>query len=438
MIPDKKDPGKMKRPFHQTAAWFAKYAQAVPGKRGMGLVSERFIGALRKEDGFAAKSSEVFRSIIPCGLNGLATLKFDLIESPSSSLLFLEDHSSGEIREILATNGSREKIYLSLDLGIHWVRIFAEYPWDSKIWAAFSLSKGGRLIRTFSGQMYHFNARGELVSSEKTGERHWHGSQGIGESLSGTVMYAEYAPLSDTDGIQKLHVWRYQPNQGKSGWQKVFTLPAAFRSPEGEIRHFHVCRPNPVFPNQWVLASGDTKTQCRLWLSFNDGDTWTEIQIPQPVFSDVSENIPLSAFRFTQFCALENGDLIWGTDDITGSRRAALIRMVVGNGTSSLKLLGWLGKNCIRNISSYDNRMFLLLSESKHDRSTADFILYDVATNRITPLLLPNVSQGSDSVTESLGSEKLVNGVGFYPALGAVLMNPKKRGIFRVMIEEMA
>jgi ubiquinone/menaquinone biosynthesis C-methylase UbiE len=428
---------------------------AVPG-----LASEWFVGikpgelashkpvtpdGVIKKNRLEAVSSEVFRSVVPYG-NGLAVLTFDLIQLPLFSLLFLEDHyapapdGGGKVREILATNGSRSQIYLSRDMGNSWVQELGGAPWDSRIRASFSLSTGGRLIRTFSGRMYHFDGRGKLVGSEKTGEWPWHGSQGIGESASGTVMYAEYASLLDTDGVQDICVWRYRPTNQAAGWQKVLTLPAAVRPPDGQLRHFHVCRPNPVIPNQWILASGDVMAHCRFWHSFDDGDTWAEIKIPQQGFPDIAEDVCPRILRFTQFCALENGDLIWGTDDTSGSGRAALVGMSIAKKEEEkgtvFQMLGWLGKNCIRNISSYENRLFLLLSESKHDQSAADCILYDATTNRITSLLLPNVSQGIYSVTDSLGSERLVNGVGFYPAQGAVLMDPNKRGIFRVRIEE--
>jgi SAM-dependent methyltransferase len=390
--------------------------------------------------------SEVFRSIIPFGPEGFASLTIELIQPPSFSLLFLEDHivpspdGGGEVREIVATNGSCNEIWLSRDLGKSWMRKYEAVPWDSQIRAAFSLSDDGRLIRTFSGRMYHFDAQDRLVGCCETGMWPWHGSQGIGQSVAGTVMYAEYAPLQETDGVQEISVWRYRPDDVAQGWRKVLTLPASVRPPAGQLRHFHVCCPHPVEPNPWILASGDSGAHCRLWHSFDEGDTWTEVEIPQQVFPDIpTEDCP-QILRFTQFSVMENGDLIWGTDDNRkGSTRSALIRMVMTHkDTPSFQMLGWLNKNCIRNISSYGNRLFLLLSESKSDTSAADCILYDAATNRITSLLLPNIRQKRASVTDSLGSGRLVNGIGFYPAQGVVLMEPDKRGIFRIRIEEKA
>lgn len=390
------------------------------------------------------RCTEVFRSVVPLG-EKLGVLKFELIEATSGSLVFLEDHSlaapdgGGQLREIVATNGSREQILVSRDLGATWQQRYAGTAWDSKIRWVFSLADGGRLVRTFSGRMYHFDAGGRLLGEQATGAWHWHGSQGIGQSASGTVMYAEYAPLRDADGVQDLSVWRYRPGAPRQGWHRVLTLPAGVRPPHGELRHFHVCHPHPADPSLWVLASGDIGVHCRLWLSHNDGDTWQEVALDQAGMVGMPEGKYPRLLRFTQFAALPNGDLIWGTDDTADANCAALVCMRLSE-RPTFFFLGWLGQNCIRNISGFGNDRFLLLSESsdKRDSTTADCILYDATTRLTTRLLLPNLSRKNHSITDSLGSLQLTNEVGFFPAAGAVLMTSDQRGIFRVSIEELA
>lgn len=388
------------------------------------------------------RNSVAFQSVIPFGASGLANLKFELIESTSASLIFLEDHQvpapdgGGEVREVVATNGSRNRLLVSRDLGESWTPQWPGIEFDSKIRAAFSLSDGGRIVRTLSGRMHHLDAWGKLVRVQETGPWPWHGSQGIGESRNGTVMYAEYAPLRVEDGTQDVSVWRYRPRQSEDGWQKVLTLPAAARPPLGLLRHFHVCRPNPGRPDEWVLASGDIGEHCRLWLSVDDGSTWNEVLLPDPIIGDAPHASMPRVLRFTQFSTLANGDLIWGTDDTTHAGRAALIRLSLASGRPEFFHEGWLGKNCVRNIASCNGQTFLLLSESKHDKSSADCIVYDATTGRLTSLLLPNLGQTSQTVTDSLGSASLLGGVGFFPASGAVLMDPAKRGLFRVSIME--
>lgn len=429
-----------------------KVQDAVPG-----LISEWFVGikpgklvstqsltvnGKTKAAAMKSRISTAFQSIIPFGDSSLASLKFELIETNSASIVFLEDHlvaapdGGVELREIVATNGSGNCLYVSRDLGNSWAPEFTDVEWDSKIRAVFSLFGGGRLVRTSSGRMYHFNSQGELVTSHDTGAWHWHGSQGIGESSSGAVMYAEYAPLKAEDGIKEVSVWRYWPALPEKGWERVLTLSASNRPPEGELRHFHVCRPNPANPKQWILAAGDIGAHCRFWISLNDGSSWKEIFLPDPLFPDIPKDSYPRVLRFTQFCVLKNGDLIWGTDDISHSGRAALIRLSLASEQPKFYFEGALGNNCIRNIASFENKLFLLLSESKHDKSSADCIVYDAVSGRITSLLLPNISRAHHPVTNSLGSSVLMGGTGFFPAMGAVLMDPTKRGIFRIRIEE--
>lgn len=435
-----------------------KVKDAVPG-----ISSEWFIGvkpgqapavienvqalvsdSVQKSERIQSGISEVFHTLVPWGEKRLARLKFELIESARGTVFFLEDHAitapdgGGSLREVMATNGSRDRLYLSRDLGQSWIPQGINIQWDSKIRALFSLADGGRLVRTFSGRMYHLDAAGELVSSHATGAWHWHGSQGIGQSLSGAVMYAEYAPLREADGVQALSVWRYRPDKPEDGWCKVLTLPAAVRPPQGELRHFHVCRPHPAHPNLWILASGDVGVHCRLWLSDDDGGQWHEVPLDQAEKIGMPEGACPRLLRFTQFAALDNGDLIWGTDDTADANRAALVRLSLSGERPVFHFLGWLGANCIRNIIACGEDRFLLLSESKHDTNSVDCFLFDAANNRITPLLLPNLSMLKSPITDSLGSSCLADGVGFFPAIGVILMAADKRGIFRVSLTELA
>lgn len=423
-----------------------------------GMVSEWFVGikpgslpsggsVSRKPESvvfdnkFEARVSTLFYSSLPFGTS--ATLQIELLESPTSTLHFLEDHyrsapdGGGEIREVVAANGARDRLYLSSDSGNTWRQIYPQARWDSQIRAVFSLADGGRLVRSFSGRMYHYSERGELLSEHATGSWHWHGSQGIGQAAD-VVLYAEYAPLREGDGTQSLNVWRYHPSVPSVGWRKVFTVPAAVRPPNGDIRHFHVCRPHPLQPRQWLLASGDTGTHCRLWSSFDDGETWAETHLPNPILSDGPEGRIPRLLRFTQFSVLSSGDLLWGTDDTSDAGRAALIRKSGPPGQPNFHLEQWLGKNAIRNIASYEGRVFLLLSESKGDPSAADCFIYDASRKRIVQFLLPNFSQSTHSVTDSLGSESLVKGVGFFPATGAILLDRSRRGILRISLKELS
>ncbi|QII86721.1 methyltransferase domain-containing protein [Bordetella hinzii] len=412
-----------------------------------GLVSEWFVG-IKPQDtrpatrptgaGAAAlrgEFAEVFRSIVPLG-RGDGRLKIELLQTSPMSLLFLEDHckaGGSEAREILATNGSRERVYVSRDLGLSWRQLYEGIEWDGMIRSAFTLADGGRLVRSMSGSIYHFDRDERLVGHCQTGIWHWHGSQGVGQSTTGTVMYAEYAPLRKEHGLQALSVWRYRGGN----WERVMTLPARDNPPEGALRHFHVCQPYPGQPGRWLLSSGDTGEHIHVWISEDDGDSWKEIPAPERLISDTQLEAYPEPLRFTQCAMLENGDVLWGTDDVRRAGRSALIRMSFTGDQPTFTFQGWLGRNCVRNITSYRDKYFLMLSETLYAPAAADCHLFDAESNRITSLLLPNVGESGHPVTDSLGSARLVDGIGFYPALGAVLMDPKKRGIFRVTLEEM-
>ncbi len=411
-----------------------------------GLVSEWFVGIKPKGARQATRPAgpgaaalrgeydEVFRSVVPMG-HGFGRLTFELLRTPSMSLLFLEDYcraGGSGAREILATDGSRERVYVSHDLGLSWRQLYEGTEWNGLIRSAFTLVDGSRLVRSFSGTLYHFDRDERLISQSQTGTWHWHGSQGIGQSATGTVMYAEYAPLRKEHGPQDLSVWRYQGRR----WERVMTLPARGNPSDGVLRHFHVCQPYPGQPGRWLLSSGDVGKHVHVWISEDDGDSWNEIPAPERLMSDAQLEAYPEPLRFTQCSMLENGDVLWGTDDVRRAGRSALIRMSCAGDQPVFSFQGWLGRNCVRNIASYKDKYFLMLSETLYAPAAADCHLFDVENNRITSLLLPNLGQSGHPVTDSLGSGRFVDGVGFYPALGAVLMNPKKRGIFRVTLEE--
>lgn len=420
---------------------------AVPG-----LVSEWFVGIKSEKkvlteyfetdasdnNVISTRITEVFRSTVPLG-DGIGILTFELIEGIHSSLTFLEDHIfefKGTLsRELLAAGSTRKQLLLSHDLGNTWQQIYADIQWDSEIHSVFSLADGGRLVRTFTGQMYHLGADGKLLSQYPTGIWHWHGSQGIGQSSTGTVMYAEYAAMRKDDGIQEASVWRYRPHLPEEGWHKVLTFPVAVCPPLGELRHFHICYPHPKKPSLWILASGDMDNHCRLWISADDGDSWQEITFDSIELKDMPAQAP-RLLRFTSFAALENGDLIWGTDDVCDSRRAALVTLSLSGEKPMLSFLGWLGKNCIRNITTCGDSTFLLISESKHELTAADCILFDAKKKRICFLLLPNIAQQKSPTTGSLGSLTMLDKTVFFPASGSILIQSDKRGLFRVRIKE--
>lgn len=387
---------------------------------------------------YEASSDTVFSAVARLDEKRFVKIYFDDVSlNKPESLLYLDDlyHDSQAERIVAACDRRRDRIYASADGAATWREIGTGVEWGNMIRCCKILRGGGFIVFVDGGHVFHLDAKGALVSRHKTGNWPWHGTQGIGETSDGTVMYAEYAPLQEKEEIVLLHVWRYSIAQDK--WDVVKTLQATAAPPLGEIRHFHTCRPLEYDGRTWVLSSGDITTHNRLWTSDNRGDNWSEVHVSE---SDVQGEIPngyrKNIFRFTQFCVLGNGDLLWPTDDILGQNRSALVQLSLKQGEASCRIVKWLGTNCMRNISQYGDDTFVLISESKHDADNCDLFVINTKTGYENKFLLPNFNRKKCPVTASLGSGILHDGYGFYHTHGNILTH-QNRGLIRIRIEEL-
>ena len=105
-----------------------------------------------------------------------------------------------------------------------------------------------------------------------------YGVQSIDQSWSGTICYGEYAWHSES-----VRIWR-STDFGRS-WTCALELPGEQRQEHPEhIRHFHVCQADPYIAGRWYALSGDRAGECRLFISDDDGRTWTcatpEVAVP--------------------------------------------------------------------------------------------------------------------------------------------------------------
>jgi len=343
------------------------------------------------------------------------------LEARRSMLAGLKEQTT----KLVVTTQTKDHIYTSVDNGKTWANEYFQTPIAGRIKCSFTLDSGERLIYT-QNKMHHFDPSGKLLAVHTTGRWPWHGSQGIGQSVSGAVLYAEYAIIKNKNDMPVIHhVWRYRPQEGS--WNAVFSIDASY------CRHFHVCRPNPANPEQWVLSSGDLASQCRLWTSEDDGDSWVEIDAARVTITEIPGESRRQVFRFTQFSALSNGDLIWGTDDLLGVGCSALIRMSQASGEPVFHFLGWLGDNCIRNIIACGDDRFILVSESKSETMSTDVFLYDHNAGEISRLTVPNLNHQKCSVTDSLGSSYFIDGYAFVPAFGNIFLD--RWGLLRIHID---
>lgn len=157
----------------------------------------------------------------------------------------------------------------------------------------------------------------------------WHGCRAVG-TANGTIMYAEYPHNEPVNGrrLATSRVLRSR-NDGAS-WDVVFQQSGE------QIRHFHFLQPRPGRIGEWWLTSGDDLHESRVWVSKDDGNTWSDLTAHVADTLDIDGvTYQRRVFRLTDL--IWNGDeVIWGTDDILRMAsdqrgRARLFRSRIGD-----------------------------------------------------------------------------------------------------------
>jgi hypothetical protein len=125
-------------------------------------------------------------------------------------------------------------------------------------------------------------------------------------------MFAEYPYESANRLNQPSRVFRSR-DRGRS-WEIVFE-----QSPTA-IRHFHFLQARPGRAEEWWLTSGDKAEEVHVWISKDDGDSWT-IMADTPDQQTLADGVryPRSLFCLTDLGWL-GGEAIWGVDDILPGR----------------------------------------------------------------------------------------------------------------------
>ncbi len=282
--------------------------------------------------------------------------------------------------EIITSSASTKKIiFASKDNGNTWEKVWPKK--DSEVIEILELEKDeeksifGRCFTTSTGRhllqlsknnkpgnIYIFDKNWEYVGKRSTGDFNWHGSFSIGEYKK-TIMFSEYAA-----GADKLYVWRSQ-DDGDT-WEKVFekkSHPTNERM--GEIRHFHTCFPWPKPGNRdtehsaWLVSSGDTAKQSQVWITYNNGDTWKNIT--DKSFPLDGKDFTRTTHRYTSLQYLEDGSILWATDDHANpARSASLVKAELENNTLKLNVLTSLWSNNNRSLIDFGS-YFLSISEAK-------------------------------------------------------------------------
>jgi hypothetical protein len=325
-------------------------------------------------------------------------------------------------------------VLVSEDLGQSWQCVHLPDARDIEFENCFTTESGDHLLQVKSGQkgvsdgtVFLYDSRWSLRSRSSVGRHRWHGSRSIGQS-GNTIMWAEY-PYNGakyTQGQEHLgensRVWR-SLDSGAT-WEPVFEQTGL------EIRHFHTIVPDPYVPRQWWLSSGDRAKESKVWLSSNDGDSWSEVTNPYPQvrLHPIAMHTAQAVHRYTDIW-FGPDEVVWGTDDFlgldllpdgidsgtpAGAPRAGA-RMFRSQRTTPLQPVdaGWIG-NPVRSITDVGPAL-LITTESKTKLLPEPqvFLMAKNGTGLLTELCTIETFSDRSGFTHSRASAVARNGVFF-------------------------
>ena len=231
-----------------------------------------------------------------------------------------------------------------------------------------------------------------------------YGVQSIDQSWSGTICYGEYAWQSETERI-----WR-STDFGRS-WTCALELPGERRLEHPDhIRHFHVCQADPYLANRWYALSGDREGECRLFISNDDGRTWTcttpEVVMPEGVSLSHQEVVRRRFLRTTALVIHEDS-LFFASDDTLNGLGPSLARMEKQppwRTTVSLlagdAALPPEARQSVRTLTDVGNGILCAITQQDPGRSGAGVFLCDTAGHTAFTGILPlQVSEQGQSTT---------------------------------------
>lgn len=277
----------------------------------------------------------------------------------------------------------------------------------------------------------------------------WHGTASIGEA-GGVIMFAEY-PLN-RDKYPGLGVEGLSPATRLMSSPRVFrsrddgrTWEVAFEVPVEQVRHLHTCMPEPGRPGRWWLTSGDRHDEIHVWVSEDDGDSWSEITsrtVKTPLHVSCR---PVSTQRMTDH-VFHDGWMLWGADDILGKeplfgtgehpRVGSRIFRARAEGPFEPEEIGFCGSP-LRSIVDV-GPAFLFTSEAKKANVALrprTYLVFKDELDRVHPFVeLDNYAETGTGFTYSRHSRKARDGV-FYTYRGAADVFPRSPRLLRWEIE---
>ena len=187
---------------------------------------------------------------------------------------------------------------------------------------------GAQAAKTESVDVLVVHENGTVLAKHEGLGCRWHGCRAV-DLANGTLMYAEYPVNPRIDG-ERRHITRVFRSRDRGR-----TWSIAFEQPGPNIQHFHFLQARSGTPGEWWLTSGDATHECRIWISRDDGDSWTDLTEAFGKFFYIGEvGYPRKIFRLTDM-AWEGSDIVWATDDVlaeaTDHRGAGVFRSTVGD-----------------------------------------------------------------------------------------------------------
>jgi hypothetical protein len=293
------------------------------------------------------------------------------------------------------------RVHVSRDAGASFATVSSFQRSVSK---CFTLRGGRRLIRLKdSAETILCSGEFELLTVPCFASAEWHGSWSIAESPAGIVMFCEYVASAEF-----VRVWRSSDGGGTWGAALCATSLAAEPAVVAEVRHFHTC--TWVRGSRWVVSSGDEARHCRIWLSDDDGLSWTELSDWHVAGAhDVPARYRKSILRHT--AEFWDGDIAyWVTDDLLHRGRSAFVRADISG--RRLDLLTDLGGNEMRTLVRHGDR-FVAISESKHDPTHAKVYVLSRRGELLHEQKIANARGQKLSFTRSRSSREAVDGTFF-------------------------
>jgi SAM-dependent methyltransferase len=279
------------------------------------------------------------------GNSDITTIRVEL-SVPTSEAQFLNFEFAEHVRDAKTRAATdtvimtgTDALAISNDLGKTWRRMPLPRQDGTRLWNCFTTANGRHLVQTLGwqgpasgppnpekqGVILTLDAEGRLLGRANPSLANWHGTASIDEA-NGVLAFGDYH--------SNMERYARDFEEKRAEYLKTLMPNALWRSTDGgetwvkalefgplEIRHFHTVQADPFQRQVWWASSGDTWWESRIWRSADNGATWTEWTNTDPnvrlYYNDFDSRYNRACQRFTDM-AIEQGRMIWGSDDFLG------------------------------------------------------------------------------------------------------------------------